>query len=437
MQGAATRIAAAARSGAAFAAEGWRDAWAPLTLVAAGQALAFVSARLDIPNILAGRLELGGWLLSALALLPALGALYRSAVGGPALKRIGWGGLQLQEVERGLLGTSLVLLLAGAAAVGILLMAGAAAWYPLRNLGVVRLPLIGPFGLWFLAAAPVLAGVGWVLLIGLSQLALILPAVAGERRVQLGRILKRSRRWSGSLAASTLLLEIAPLATLLVVVQGLNVLERGQAGGLVGAVWPTPDAVVAGVVLSLLWAFVLLPVGVGARTYFYGRVLAEDRAAQRRSLVAEAAASTQADRSIALHIAEAEPAPTDAVSEPDRDETPAVAAMDQADNQAIAQEPALEEVAAAQRPDDDPTSRREPVQPHVHHETADADAQEAVAQRAATGGGARWVPPVAPLRAAGLAQPVTTPILLAHANDRDLPPPWWMPPEHPEGPPVA
>ena len=31
----------------------------------------------------------------------------------------------------------------------------------------------------------------------------------------------------------------------------------------------------------------------------------------------------------------------------------------------------------------------------------------------------------------------TTPILLAHANDRDLPPPWWMPPEHPEGSPVA
>ena len=429
MEGASTRIAAAARSGAGFAAVGWRDAWAPLTFIAGGQATAFASAHLDIPNATAGRMQLCGWLLSGLALLPALGALYRSAVGGPALKQIGWGGFQVREVERGLLGAGLLLAVASAAAAAVLLLAGGAVWYPLRNAGTVRLPLIGPFGLWFLTALPVLLIVGWVLLIGLSRLALILPAVAGERRLQLGRVLRGSRRWSGSLASSTLLLEVAPLLGVVAVVQSLSWLERGQAGGLPGAVWPTPDAIAAGVVLSFFYAFLLLPMGVGARTYFYGRVLAEERAVKRRRagasevhtvlrIVAPSAEAKVVDPDADAIVAEFEDVaathPSEAASE-EKDAEVAVAA------DSAAGEDAASGVSSASAQVEDESAPPAAVQAKV----------------ASGGGGGRWVPPVQPLRGVGLAQVVTTPILLAHANDRDLPPPWWMPPEHPEGPPVA
>lgn len=406
---------AAARAGAAFAGEAWRDAWAPLTLVAAGQAGAFACARLDIPNALASRLEACGWIVSAIALLPALGALYRSAVGGPALKRIGWGGLQFEDIEHRMLGAGLLLAAAGACAISVLLLAGAAAWYPLRNLGVLRLPLIGPFGLWFLAAAPILLVVGWGLLIGLSRLALVLPAVAAERRVQLGRTLRGSRRWSGSLAAATLVLDIAPLLVLLTIVQVLNGLERGQAVGLAGSVWPTPDAVAAGVVLSLLWAFVLLPVGVGGRTYFYGRVLAEARASDRRRLLSEEAPAAN------LKLVAAE--------EPLETVTPA-AAEGPSDAAAASLAPTPDEGAGPAEP-----AHAAPAAADVEGDAVEH--RQVSAQPVAATAGGRWIPPVAPMRGAGLAQAVTTPILLAHANDRDLPPPWWIPPEHPEEPPVA
>ena len=418
MGDAGTRIAAAARSGVGFAAEAWRDAWAPLGLLAAGQAAAFIVTHLDIPNALAGRLELGAWIVSAVAFLPALGALYRSAVGGPALGEIGWGGLQLGRAEGRIFATLVLLAVAAAAAAAALLAVGIACWAPLRNFGLVRLPVAGPFGLWFLAASPLLLLVAWGALLGIARLSLLLPAVAGERRVRVGRALRASRRWSGSLAAAVLLLEIAPLLAVAAVAQALGWLERGQAGGFANAVWPTPDAVAAGVVLSLLSTFLLLPLGVGARTYFYGRVLAEERAADRRRLSAQA-------------FAEAEPTPLSATETGDLD-----TALQHDEDHSVAAEatsPAASARAATVSPE---AEQDEPVIVSLSAGAGASD-PDAVAIPAPAAATARWAPPVASMRGAALAQVVSTPILLAHANDRDLRPSWWIPPEHPEGPPVA
>ena len=157
--------------------------------------------------------------------------------------------------------------------------------------------------------------------------------------------------------------------------------------------------------MGLLSAFVALPLGVGARTWFYARGLAERRAEQRAArppLLAlpapkakSAAAESDADNVIELFPDASDP------------------------------EVAAEEIVVEPEPEPEPEEPAGPLRPPPTW-TPDLERPKP-----------EWIAPVAPLRGSALAQAVTVPVLLAHANDREPHPAWWSPPEHPEEPPVA
>ncbi len=408
MDGAGVRIASGVRAATAFTVGCWADAFVPLTILAAAQAARFALPHLGFEAPLAEKLQLGTWAVTALVLVPSLGALYRSAVGGRPAVGIGPGGVQWGA------GETRIATLLGVIALAVLALAvpaavvGGAIFYPLRSAGVVHVPLLGQFSLGAIAAAPAVlafAAFGYFLI---SRLSLALPAAMAERSLGLRSAWKLSRRWSASLAITLALVEIVPAVGMFALARVIEQLESGQAAALGGRTWPAVDAWVAASVMAILSAFVCLPLGVGARTWFYGRGLAERRAQERAARPSMLALPAPKANS------KAEGAETD-----DDNVVKLFPDADAGDEGAEAPD----EAAVAEEPEPDV-----PAGPHrpVPIWTPDLERPKP-----------EWIAPVAALRGSALAQAVTVPVLLAHANDREAHPAWFSPPEHPEEPPVA
>ena len=398
MDGAGVRIAGAIRAATAFTVGCWGDAFAPLLVLAAAQAVRFAAPHLGLEAPTAEKLILAAWAASGLAITPALGALYRSAVGGRPAVQIGPGGVQWSGGETRI---AVVLVMVAAAALVLVVPAavlGGGVVYGLRGAGLVHLPVLGQFSAGAVAASPIVLAMGVLAYALLTRLSLALPAAMAEGAVAPVAAYRLSRRWNWSLAGALAIVEVLPAVGLFALARGLEQLESGQAAALGGQTWPALDAWVSGGVMGLLCAFVFLPLGVGARTYFYARGLAERRAQAR------------AAKPPLLAL----PAP--------RAKT---ATGDDADDNVVELFPDGEEDEAVVAEEPEPEVPAGPLRPPPTW-TPDLDRPKP-----------EWIAPVAPLRGSALAQAVTVPVLLAHANDHEAHPAWWSPPEHPEEPPVA
>ncbi|CAN5301557.1 hypothetical protein BH09PSE2_BH09PSE2_09750 [soil metagenome] len=402
MDGAGVRIAGAVRAATTFTVGCWGDAFIPLSVLAAAQAARFAVPHLGLETPLVEKLELGAWALTALATVPALGALYRSAVGGRPAVGIGPAGVQWRAGEKRIAAALGVIFIAALALAVPVAVAGGAIFYPLRNAGLVHAPLLGQFSLGAVAAATAVLAVAAGAYLLLSRLSLVLPVAMAEGGVGVVSGWRLSRRWSLSLAGALALVELLPAAGLFILARVVEQLESGQAAALGGRTWPALDAWVAATVVAMLSAFVFLPMGVGARTWFYARGLAERRAQVRAAAPPVTAVEDGPDTK-----------PADAgLSDGGTGNVVKLFPGGEAPEPAVAEEPEPELPAEPARPT--------PVW------TPDLDSPNP-----------EWIAPVAPLRGSALAQAVTVPVLLAHANDREAHPAWWSPPEHPEEPPVA
>ena len=201
MNGAGVRIAGAIRAATAFTIGSWGDAFIPLATLAAAQALRFAAPHLGLEAPLVEKLVLGAWAASALAITPALGALYRSAVGGRPAVKIGPGGVQWAAGE-----TRIAVMLAGLAVAAVLAalpaaVVGGGVVYLLRSAGIVHVPVLGPFSLGAIVAAPFVLAILWLGYLFVSRLSLALPASMAESALAPGEALRLSRRWGRSVGA--------------------------------------------------------------------------------------------------------------------------------------------------------------------------------------------------------------------------------------------
>jgi hypothetical protein len=241
----------------AFASRAWGKTFAILVLAAVAQAAIFFAQHADIQHALALKIEAGGWLAALLTAPPAMGALYRVAVGGEALKDLGPGGLQWTRVEWSLIGVATLLFLSAVLFCIPATALAAVATVALRfgaGLGMQTAMQIGSFA--FIAV--MLAWVYTVLRVSLSA-----PASVAAREVKVFQTWPLTKGKALTLAVS-LIAAAAPLTALIAGGQtALNGLETGDFVPWPTSRWPLEDAAGGGAALGLISGFLVPSVIAG------------------------------------------------------------------------------------------------------------------------------------------------------------------------------
>lgn len=241
----------------AFASRAWGKTFAILFLAAAAQAAIFFAQHADIQHALALKIEAGGWLAALLTAPPAMGALYRVAVGGEALKDLGPGGLQWTKTEWSLIGVATLLFLSAVLFCIPATALAAVATVALRygaGLGMQAAMQIGSFA--FIAVM-----LAWVYT--LLRVSLAAPASVAARQVKVFQTWPLTKGKALTLALS-LIAAALPLTALLTAGQtALNGLETGDFVPWPTSHWPIEDAAGGGAALGLISGFLVPSVIAG------------------------------------------------------------------------------------------------------------------------------------------------------------------------------
>jgi hypothetical protein len=239
----------------AFASRAWGKTFAILFLAAAAQAAIFFAQHADIQHALALKIEAGGWLAALLTAPPAMGALYRVAVGGAALKDLGPGGLQWTKIEWSLIGVATLLFLSAVLFCIPATALAAVATVALRfgaGLGLQLAMQIGSFA--FIAVM-----LAWVY----TLLRLAAPASVAAREVKVFQTWPLTKGKALALAMS-LIAAAVPLTALIAGGQTvLNGLETGDFVPWPTSRWPLEDAAGGGAALGLISGFLVPSVIAG------------------------------------------------------------------------------------------------------------------------------------------------------------------------------
>jgi hypothetical protein len=292
-----------------FARGAWRDAWAAMALTAAGWAMIVVAAQAQLTAEDAGLVQKIGYGL-LLIYLPLLGGLYRLGVGGPALRGLGGGGLQLGGAEWRLLTVNLVLAFFALLACVPGALASAGLYAALRRFDGVTLGPLGHWEWWFLAAAVVWVLVFAWLIYASGRLSLATPLSVDRRRIV------PWESWDltpgrGRTIALAFILAHTPALVVWLGLQMFGWLEPVETPlGLHGP-WPLPEAIGAGVVAGLTLSVVQAPLSVGLLTFFYDMLAPIPEEAIPEDAPAEdhAPAAAEEDDAAAAAAAAAEPEP--------------------------------------------------------------------------------------------------------------------------------
>ena len=267
-----------------FARDVWRDCWPVMLVIVLGRTLVFMGHHVSVTEWRPWLWPTIGEVLS-LAYIPLFGALYRLGVGGEALDSLGWGGFQWTGVEWRLLGVWIVLGFALAICAAPLSIISFPLLYLFQHHTAVSL---GPFGGWSLASillAPFWLAFGAVVLFVWGRLGLAAAATTARMRISpfASWSLTRGLGWTIGLAWL--------IAQLPMVIGwgGLWIMGVAEAGDFSAPAetWPLVDAVVAGLVVAALAAFIQIPLSVGLLSGFY-RWLTEDAAEVERTPNVEA-----------------------------------------------------------------------------------------------------------------------------------------------------
>lgn len=259
------RLAAhAVQAGSDLARDAWRDVGPVLALSTVAGAAVFVGDHAALPHAAGQALHLAGWLAVALLFAPKLGALFRLALGGPALRELGAGGLQWKQLEWRLLATTVALAGFAMLVAVTLLLIVMAVLTVLRPLGVVVLGPFGPLGIGFLLTAPLFLALIVAIMAGLTRLAVTLPAEVAETRPRFARgwFVTRGETVAAGLTGAAVFL--MPLLGVTALQIALDALQAGDGAGFGGRGWSLAEAVGAGAVLAGLVEFLCAPLCVGA-----------------------------------------------------------------------------------------------------------------------------------------------------------------------------
>lgn len=242
----------------AFAREAWRRAWGIQALAAVGVALVVVSVRGRTPAQTADDLWAIGAALVLISAPPLWAALYRLQLGGSALKELGPAGLQFGAAELRLVGGALAFLFGSALAWLPVVAISALVFVLLRPLGMLSLGPLGPVMVSFIVAAAV-----WLACLGLytyatARLALAPAATVGRRRTMLFAAWPLTEGQAWTVFKAWLQAQV-PLALALVALVAINLLEADDEAWRAHGLWPWPDALAAGLLLGIIYAFVQAP----------------------------------------------------------------------------------------------------------------------------------------------------------------------------------
>jgi hypothetical protein len=258
----------ASASAAVFAREAAHRLWGVQLLGAFGVALLFVSLRGRMSPADAADLGRIGWWTVLVTAAPLWAGLYRLELGGAAGRGLGPAGVQFGSSEIRLI----VLTIAFLAAVALIWLpvvaVSAIVFVLFHGAGQVALGPLGSVQVSFL----VVAGVWLAALLGFvwacARVAFAPAATVGKRRLVLREAWDLGRGRVPIVLASLTLAQAPTLlaAALIALVDSLELQDP-----VVGALnrWPLPDAVVGGLVVGLIAAFVHAPLTVGVLGYLY------------------------------------------------------------------------------------------------------------------------------------------------------------------------
>jgi hypothetical protein len=245
--------------GIAYVRDAWRDLWAVQALVTLGLALVFVSLMgKGIEN--AGDVFAVGAAVALVALAPLYGALYRLELGGKAERTLGPYGLQLGLAEGRLWSNwaarGVGMVFTGLAATAV----SAAVFFLLGDLGMAHFGPLGQIRIAFIAAFAVWLGAGGYLVWALARLSLSSPASIEAERLVIADTWPMTAGRAISLAAVWVAARL-PTLGLLILFALVDRLENGRIGL---RPWPLPDAILGGLLIGGVLAFVQAPLAVGA-----------------------------------------------------------------------------------------------------------------------------------------------------------------------------
>lgn len=241
----------------AFARKAWGKTFAILFLAAAAQGAIFFAQHADIQHALALKIEAGGWLAALLTAPPVMGALYRVAVGGEALKDFGPGGLQWTRIEWSLIGVATLLFLSAVLFCIPATALAAVATVALRygaGFGMQAAMQIGSFA--FIAVM-----LAWVYT--LLRVSLAAPASVAARQVKVFQTWPLTKGNALTLAVSLIGAALPATALLLGGQTVLNGLETGDFVPWPTSRWPLEDAAGGAAALGLISGFLVPSVIAG------------------------------------------------------------------------------------------------------------------------------------------------------------------------------